>query len=329
VTSNLHLQTERKEPHLRNDGIKKFNFDKTPFFSVCIDLYNRELTIERVLKSICHQTFNDFELVIVDSGSTDNSFEIAQKTLRFYPHINFKLVKQEFKNNEIEGWNAPIELATGKYIAICEGDDYYQEDHLKAANAILQTEENIGLYVGGSKLVEFENSYSVSNPEEKIYELKIFNWCPAPSCIVFLRQTREGQNIIFDTNFVWAAEYSLYLKILSLGYKVVENKTNNFVNRGFRFYLKNERHIQDMLTMRYSYDLHYDVNEKILADKRIFQNALHLFVFNLVYFKFNKKLFLIIKKHLYYNLEYLRLTFQILRKSSITAIKSTLKKNDD
>lgn len=324
MKSKLQLQIGQKKRHMKNNKLAENNASGTPFFSVCIDLFNREKTIEQVLKSICLQTCKDYEIIIVDSGSTDKSFDIVQKTMKLFPQIKFQLIRQEVKHNEIEGWNAPIEFASGQFIAICEGDDYFSYNHLQEAKRILEKEENIGLYVGGSKLLEFEESYKVIEPKTKIYQLKTFAWCPAPSCIIFPRITKHGEKLIFDTQFIWAAEYSLYMNILTLGYNIVENKSGNFVDRGYRFYLKNHKHIEDMLRVRYSMGLNYNLTEKTLADKRIFQYALHLFIFNIIYFKFNLRLFSIVLKHLKFNLEYLLLLLQTVRQTTMQAIKSRI-----
>lgn len=295
-----------------------------PLFSVCVDLYNREASIEKVLESICTQTCSNFELIIVDNGSTDNSYKIANSTLKRFPNVNYKLIKQGKKNNEIDGWNSPIGFAIGEYIAICEGDDYYNRDHLLDAKQILEIESNVGLYVAGSKLSEFQTSYTVINSDEAIHKLKTFSWCPPPSCIIFPRQTPLGEKFEFDTNFVWAAEYSLYLSILSFGFNVIENKTENYIDRGYRFYLKNDKHIADMLRVRYLLNLDYSKDEVYIANKKIFQTALHLFITNLVYFKFNHKLLSIYFEHFEFNFENICLTVKTIKNSFFQSLKSRI-----
>jgi len=295
-----------------------------PYFSVCVDLQNREASIEKVLESICRQTYSNFELIVVDNGSTDNSYKIADATLKRFPNINYKLIKQGIKKNEIDGWNSPLRFAFGEYIAICEGDDYYNRDHLLHAKRILEKEPNVGLYVAGSKLSEFQISYTVFNSDEAIHKLKTFSWCPPPSCIIFLRETPCGKKFEFDTNFVWAAEYSLYLNIFSFGLNVVENKTENYVDRGYRFYLKNDKHIVDMLRVKYLSNLDYNKDEIYLANKKIFQSALHLFIFNLVYFKFNAKLFRIFLDHFNFNFENIFLTIKTIKNSFLQSLKSRI-----
>ena len=63
-----------------------------PFFSVIIPLYNKEPFIENTLKSVLNQSFTDFELIIVNDGSTDNSeqkvFEITDTRIRYFSKEN-------------------------------------------------------------------------------------------------------------------------------------------------------------------------------------------------------------------------------------------------
>ena len=274
-----------------------------PFFSVCIDLYNRAKTIENVIDSICKQSCKDFEIIIVDNGSTDDSKLIVLETLEKYKNVKYKFISQGKKSNEIVGWNSPLKFATGKFIAICEGDDYYSIDHLSAAKKVLASMENIGLYVAGSKLNTFKNDIEIRNFENTIKDLKTFSWCPPPSCIIFPRISKKGTPMLFDTRFVWAAEYSLYLNVLNLGYNIVENQTSNYVDRGYRFYLKDHKHIQDQLRIRHNYGVKYSCEEALMADQKIFQKALHLFIFNLVFLKYNKTLVGVMKLHFNFSTE--------------------------
>ncbi len=269
----------------------------TPFFSVCVDLYNRAETIERVLESICLQSCKDFELLVVDNGSTDNSVELSREILKKYPSINAKLFIEGKKNNQIQSWNSPIIKAVGKYIAICEGDDYYHPDHLKDAKIILNSINNVGLYIAGSKLSVFEKNYQVLTAEAKSRELKMLKWCPAPSSTIFLRLSSQNNRFVYDENFKWAGEYSLYHQILKSNYKVIENYTKNYIERGFRFYLKNDFHMYDLLKFRHGRYYDYDSYESLLVDRVIYRQAIFLFAFNLIFLRLNRNLLYIASQH--------------------------------
>ncbi len=105
-----------------------------PFFSIVIPSYNRAKHISKAIESILNQTFSDFELIIIDDASTDNTFEIISS---FKDHRIIYL-----KNNEnIErcaSRNKGINIAKGDYICFLDADDYHLPDHLETFHKELQ-----------------------------------------------------------------------------------------------------------------------------------------------------------------------------------------------
>ncbi len=268
-----------------------------PFFSVCIDVYNRETTIAKVLEAINSQTCRDFELIVVDNGSNDNSAKIILEKLDSFKDIGTLFILEDRKSNEISGWNSPLRYAKGKYIAICEGDDYFRFDHLDQAKKLLQQNPQAGIYVGGSKLEKLETQIRLISASDSLRKLMMLEWCPPPSCVIF-KSTSQNQNPYhFDEDFVWAGEYSLYFAILRDGHDVIENNTENFVTRGFRFYLKNSFHMKDVLKFRHEKYFNYSQTEELILDSKLFYMAWHLFIFNLVFGKLDLKLVEIIRRH--------------------------------
>lgn len=91
-----------------------------PFFSVIIPLYNKENFIENTLNSVLNQTFTDFEVIIVNDGSTDKSEEKV---------LAFKDSRIRYYSNENEGVsvarNLGIEKANSNYITFIDADDYW------------------------------------------------------------------------------------------------------------------------------------------------------------------------------------------------------------
>ena len=67
------------------------------FFSIIIPNYNNNPYLEKCIKSILNQTFNDYELIIIDDMSIDNSVEIIREILKQYPNKNTKLIESKEK----------------------------------------------------------------------------------------------------------------------------------------------------------------------------------------------------------------------------------------
>jgi glycosyltransferase involved in cell wall biosynthesis len=97
-----------------------------PFFSVIIPLYNKEKYIKKTIESILNQDFQDFEIIIINDGSTDASEEIVK-------NINDPRIKLYSQPNKgvSTARNKGIEIAKGQIIAFLDADDYWFPNHLQ------------------------------------------------------------------------------------------------------------------------------------------------------------------------------------------------------
>ena len=91
-----------------------------PFFSVVVPVYNVRQWVGRAIESILAQTFEDFELIVIDDGSTDDSAEVVAQ----YTDPRVKLIRQENRGNG-RARNRGIEASTGKWIAFLDADDQW------------------------------------------------------------------------------------------------------------------------------------------------------------------------------------------------------------
>lgn len=124
--------------------------------SVIIPSYNHSVFLKDRLNSILNQTFKDWEAIIIDDKSTDNSVSVIEEFLRSNP--GFK-VNQFIVNNENSGsgyysWQKGIELAETKYIWIAETDDYSELTFLEELVEILDHNNDVAIAFCGSNYVE-------------------------------------------------------------------------------------------------------------------------------------------------------------------------------
>ena len=96
--------------------------------SLIIPVYNVEKYLRRTLESVENQTFKNFEVIIVNDGSTDGSLEIIQEFVN--KHDNFILVDQENSGVGMAR-NAGIRVSRGIYIAFLDSDDFLEPNYLK------------------------------------------------------------------------------------------------------------------------------------------------------------------------------------------------------
>lgn len=96
-----------------------------PEISIIVPVYNVENYLEKCIKSILQQTFKNFELILVDDGSTDNSRIICDK----YKDIDSRIsVIHKFNGGQSSARNVGIDNAKGRYIGFIDADDYIEND---------------------------------------------------------------------------------------------------------------------------------------------------------------------------------------------------------
>ena len=97
-----------------------------PYFSVIIPLYNKESFIEKTLECVLNQTFKDFEIIIVNDGSTDNGLEKIKK----FTDNRIKIFQQENQGVSVAR-NKGMEMAEGEYFCFLDADDEWKNDCLE------------------------------------------------------------------------------------------------------------------------------------------------------------------------------------------------------
>lgn len=111
---------------------------KKPMFSIIMACYNHAKYVETAITSILNQTYQDFELIVADDGSTDNSWEIIQK---YSDRIkSFRLEENDFKKCT----EMMMDMTTGQYLAQMSSDDYWYPNKLELQAKDI--EENPGVY---------------------------------------------------------------------------------------------------------------------------------------------------------------------------------------
>jgi glycosyltransferase involved in cell wall biosynthesis len=140
-----------------------------PLVSVVTPTYNRADSLGRAIESVINQTLTDWELIVVDDGSTDSTTELV--TQRYARDPRVKLIRQE--NQGVSGArNTGLHVSAGKYIAFLDSDDEYLPHHLELEAAFLEShpEEN---FVSAELWEDFGHGAFV-----KHYQIEIGTWYP-------------------------------------------------------------------------------------------------------------------------------------------------------
>tara|TARA_R110002096_G_scaffold76999_5_gene181655 strand:+ start:5167 stop:6063 length:897 start_codon:yes stop_codon:yes gene_type:complete len=139
--------------------------NNVPLVSVCMITYNHEQFINKAIKGVINQNCSfDFEFIISDDCSSDNTpFLISEAVDKFNKKIPIKYFSQNSNLGIIKNFVFALNQCSGKYIAICEGDDYWVDNGKLSKQADLL--ENDGTLVGSFHFVkvEYENKPHLSN----------------------------------------------------------------------------------------------------------------------------------------------------------------------
>ncbi len=151
--------------------MNKSNFEVAPEVSVLCITYNHSLYIKQCLEGIINQNTNfKFEIIIHDDASTDGTTDIIKLYQIKFPN-RIKLILQnenQWKKNKNEIWKSIQNKCSGKYIAICEGDDYWIDDYKLQKQYDLAIEQNL-IFVGHNvdlldqKSNKIINTYTFAN----------------------------------------------------------------------------------------------------------------------------------------------------------------------
>lgn len=110
-------------------------------FSVIIPLYNKEGQIANTLNSVLNQSFTDFEIIVVNDGSTDNSVEVVKG----FPDERIRLVSQ-FNSGVSAARNKGISIARGDYVAFLDADDSWHTHYLEEQNILIKKYDECAVY---------------------------------------------------------------------------------------------------------------------------------------------------------------------------------------
>jgi glycosyltransferase involved in cell wall biosynthesis len=142
--------TQQKEP-----GLLAGRFRPSPIVSIGMPLLNCEKTIGSALRSILHQTFRNWELLIVDDGSSDRTRDIVQS----FGDPRIQMIADGEHRGLVARLNQAIELSSGKYFARMDGDDVAFPNRLRRQVDFLTEYPNVDLV--GCGLLVFGNNGKV------------------------------------------------------------------------------------------------------------------------------------------------------------------------
>lgn len=185
-------------------------------FSIIIPAYNSEKTIARAIKSIKSQNCNDYEIIVVDDNSKDNTIEEVQK------FENVRLLKNKEQLKAGGGRNVGIQNASGEYIIFLDADDYFYNEHvLTNINQAIDEKYDL-IYLGfiiNRDGTLSETNLPKSNQIDKIIRLKEWRYTNVWD-ICWNREFLKRHNIKFIEKKHIAEDTLFYLEALKVAEKI-------------------------------------------------------------------------------------------------------------
>lgn len=192
-----------------------------PQISVVIPLYNKAAWIGETLRSVLGQSFSDYEVVVVDDGSTDGSTEIAEEMLS--PHQNARLIRQSNSGVSAARWRGVCE-SKGEWITFVDADDRLLPDDLKHLyqGAAADTNLVIGITFGRTF---FKPQLSIEEYREIMREHPSEKVASAPWGKLFRRSVFTCFMFDLPRQFCYGEDW-----IMNLRFAIVNDKPVKMVN---------------------------------------------------------------------------------------------------
>jgi glycosyltransferase involved in cell wall biosynthesis len=182
-----------------------------PTVSVIVPNYNYAHYLAQRIDSILSQSYHDFELIILDDCSVDDSKKVIE-TFRGHPRISHIIYNDENSGSPFKQWEKGIELAQGEFIWIAEGDDWCEPDMLKELVYGIKKDQNCVISYCQSYCIDNSNAISWTSHHPYLTEVIEGH--------TFIKQYLVMNNSIFNASMVlWKKEFYKNISKEFLNYK--------------------------------------------------------------------------------------------------------------
>jgi len=185
---------------------------KDPKVSIIIPTYNRVNVITRAIKSVLGQTYQNFELIVVDDGSNDNT----GKKVKNFNDSRINYICHEENKGGSAARNTGIQVAKGEYIAFLDSDDEWLPQKIEKQVEILDKDEGIGAVFTDRKIMPSGRIKKIKLPKNKKKQLKkIYRKNFLGGCSVVMVRKRVFSKIgMFDINLPSSQDFDMWIRLL-------------------------------------------------------------------------------------------------------------------
>jgi glycosyltransferase involved in cell wall biosynthesis len=224
-----------------------------PVVSICIPAYNAEAHLEELIEAVLRQSFNDWELIIVDNASTDSTAKILEKIRETYSDPRIKVFTNKHVLKMGDNFNVAIGQARGEFVKLICADDLPYRDCLSRQVDALRQHPSVVIAAGARVIIN--NSGRKLFPRRAINKTGIYhggevirrcivagtNIIGDPVSVMWRRIAME-QVGVFDPKLIYCIDVEYWLRLLSVGdlffdvkplasYRIHKNATTAGVSR--------------------------------------------------------------------------------------------------
>lgn len=191
--------------------------ERNPKVSVIMPTYNAQEYIDKTMESILNQTFNDYEIIIIDDCSSDKTLDIVEK----FHDPRIKIYINEVNKGVAFSRNMAIEHSRGEYIAIMDHDDITMPMRLEKEASFLDTHMDYGVVGGKTELID-ENDQIIKaanmafNNYNYIKAIFLFRNVFCNSEMMIRKEIIEKNNIKYDDNCYGMEDFKFWIEISKL-----------------------------------------------------------------------------------------------------------------
>ena len=199
------LPIKKKYKRFGEGGLRKFNKEiNKPLISIITVVLNNDKFLEKTIKSVINQKVKNFEYIIIDGGSTDNSLKIIKK---YEKKISYWVSEKDI--GLYDAFNKGMILAKGHFIGIINSDDIYTSNALSIISSYIKKNSNIDFVFGSVK--KHWGVLSGYRPHKIKYSWGFYS---SHSTGFFIKRESAKKVGLYNTNYKYHADYDYFYRMI-------------------------------------------------------------------------------------------------------------------
>ena len=241
--------------------------NRAPKISVIMPAYNSEKYIGEAIESILNQTFTDFEFIILNDGSTDNTAKIIKEYVKKDKRIRF--INSKKNQGFIASLNKCLDVSVGQYIAKMDSDDISLPERLEKQVKYLDLHKNVGLLGTGYRAFD-KKEFDVIHPTK----VTIFDMIKGSyvTIVMFRKNIIDKFDLRFNPEFIYAEDYEFYSRFIR--YAEIHNLAE--ILYLYRWHGENTSIKKAEIQQKNSQKVRQDLLDFLSNDKKVQQHILDL-----------------------------------------------------